>query len=128
MADIFTLPEFVSFLQVPEFDTATAELARELATAEIRLEAGPLRYDALTDLSPLKAVALAVAKRVVTNPSGLRSSSIDDYSETYASESLAGAELTDAEKKKIRRIVGRPSAFSVRPEPPARCVDLLTPW
>ena len=124
MADLFTLPEFVSYLQVPEFDTATATLARELATAAIRLQAGPAAYDALSeaDLLSLKAVALAVARRVVTNPSGLRSVSIDDYSETYATESLAEAELTDYERELIARVVGvTSSAFTIRPTGQSDC-------
>lgn len=114
-ADLFTIEEFVSYLQEPEFDTLTATLARELATAEIRLEVGSGLFDSLTDLTPFKAIALAVAKRVVMNPSGLRSSQIDDYSQTYATESLADADLTEAEKEKIGRIVGRSCAFTVRP-------------
>lgn len=120
MADLFTIGELVSYLQVPEFDTATATLARELTTAEIRLEVGPVTYDALADLTPFKAIALAVAKRVVLNPSGLRSQAmqIDDYSETntYATEYLAEAELTDSERDRIARILGRANgAFTIRP-------------
>jgi hypothetical protein len=113
--DLFTLPEFVSYLQVSEFDTATAALARELATAEIRYEVGAARYDALTDVSAFKRIALDLAKRSVTNPSGLRSTSIDDYSETYATESLAGGGLTQAEKDRIAEILdGTSGAFTIR--------------
>jgi hypothetical protein len=113
--DLFTLPEFVSYLQVPEFDTATAALARDLATAEIRFEVGATRYDALSDVTAFKRIALDLAKRSVTNPSGLRSTSIDDYSETYATESLAGGGLTQAEKDRIAEILGGTgAAFTVR--------------
>ena len=112
--DLFTLPELVSYLQVPEFDTATAALARDLATAEIRYEVGATRYDALTDVTAFKRIALDLAKRSVTNPSGLRSTSIDDYSETYATESLAGGGLTQAEKDRIAEILGDGVAFSIR--------------
>ena len=73
MADLFTLEQLGSFMQVPEFDTVTLELARELTTIAIREEVGPVTYDALTDLSPFKPIALAVAKRLVSNPDGLRS-------------------------------------------------------
>jgi hypothetical protein len=122
--DLFTIPEFVSYLQVSEFDTATATLARELATSEIRLAVGPATYDALVDPSPFKAIALAAARRAVLNPSGLRSQAtqIDDYSEnnTYATESLGDAQLTDAERDRIAQIValllGRSTgAFTIRP-------------
>lgn len=121
MADLFALDELVSYLQVPEFDTATAALARELATTEIRFEVGASVYDALLDLSPFKPIALAVARRVVTNPSGLRSSTIDDYSETYASESLGEAYLTGTERDRIRRILRRSAAFTIQPATPVIC-------
>lgn len=113
---LFTLEEFASYLQNPDIDQGAAGLARELATTEIRLAAGAAVYDALDDVSGFKAVALAVAKRVVLNPSGLRSTSIDDYSETYASESLAAAYLTDEERQRIDLVLGRSStAFTIRP-------------
>ncbi|MET0426274.1 MAG: hypothetical protein ABW046_20565 [Actinoplanes sp.] len=124
MPDLFTIPEFVSYLQVDDFDNLTATLARELATTEIRLAAGPAVYDSLADVSVFKSIALAVARRTVINPSGLRSQAaqIDDYSETntYATESLGDAELTDAERSRIAQIVaqmlGRSSeAFTIRP-------------
>lgn len=124
MPDIFTLEELVSYLQIPEFDTFTATLARELATTKIRYAAGARLYDALTDLSPLRPIALDLAKRIVTNPEGLRSSSIDDYSETYATETI-GSDLTATEIAEVRRIAGRSSGFSIRPQPPTQCVDTL---
>jgi hypothetical protein len=119
MTDLFSLEEFVSYLQVASFDTATATLARDLATTEIRLEVGPATYDALSDLTPFKAIALAVAKRSVINPGGLRSSGrqIDDYTEnnTYAPETLLDAELTQDERDRIDRILGRTAgAFTIR--------------
>ncbi len=134
MPDLFTIPELVSYLQVPEFDTATATLARDLVTIAIREHSGPTTYDALdaAGLLPFKPIALAAAKRIVQNPEGLRSRArqIDDYSETdtYATESLAEAELTEAEKARIDVILGRSAgAFTIRAaaEPfvtvPARC-------
>lgn len=116
MPNLFELPELVSWLQVPEFDTATATLVRDLVTSEIRAHVGSSTYDALTDLSPYKAIALAAAKRAVLNPSGLRSTQIDDYSETFATETLGDVELTEAEQNRIDRILGRAGgAFSIRP-------------
>lgn len=116
MPELFTLEEFVSYLQIPEFDRATADLARDLATTEVRLAVGAQAFDAMSDVSAFKAIALASAKRAVTNPSGLRSTSIDDYSETYATESLGEAYLTADELARIDRIVGRHSAaFTIRP-------------
>jgi hypothetical protein len=118
--DLYTIPEFVSYLQVTEFDTYTAELLRGLVTSEIRLQAGPAAYDALSDVSAFKAIALAAAKRASWNTAGLRSTSrtVDDYAETdtFAAESLTDVELTDAEVARIHRIMGDSSAaFTVRP-------------
>lgn len=115
LGQIFTLAEFVSYLQQPQFDTLTAVLVRELVTIEIRLEAGATLYDALTDLTPFKAIALKVAKRTVLNADGLRSVTIDDYSETRATETLFEVELSEDDKEKIGRAVGRSCAFTVRP-------------
>jgi hypothetical protein len=119
-SDLFTLAEFRAFLQVAEFDAATAVLARELATQEIRLEVGAAVFDALTNRSAFKAIALAVAKRTVINPGGLRSTSqqIDDYTEsrTWAAEVIGDAELTESERARIGRILGRTGgAFTIRP-------------
>lgn len=121
-ADLFQLGEFVSYLQVPEFDTTTAQLARDLVTVEIRVYAGPATYDALTDTdrAAFKGIALAAAKRFVLNPEGVRqrSAQIDDYSEsvTYATETFGDVDLTDAEKDRIDRLLGRSAgAFTIRP-------------
>lgn len=132
MPDLYTNLEFVRYLQVDEFDAPTAVLARDLVTAEIRFEVGPATYDALADVSAFKGIALAAAKRVVSNPEGLRSRArtIDDYSETdtYATETLGDAGLTDTERARIDRILGRSSgaAFTIRPAgaPDRRCEPL----
>jgi hypothetical protein len=86
---------------------------------------GVIGADVLT--SPLqrgvKAVALEAAKRFFSNPGGLRERAIDDYREVYASETLAGLALTDAEVATLRRLVGQTSAaFSIRPAGPAATV------
>ncbi|MFB4280844.1 hypothetical protein ACBJ59_36530 [Nonomuraea sp. MTCD27] len=44
------------------------------------------------------AAVLDIAGRSLTNPSGLRSVTIDDYSRTYASETFGGASLSEANK------------------------------
>jgi hypothetical protein len=116
--DLFTNGELASYLQVAEVDDATADLARDLVTTEIRLYAGATTYDALSgaDLASFKGIALEAAKRTYLNPSGLRSAQIDDYSETFATETITGASLTDLEQARIDRILGRQgSAFSIRP-------------
>ena len=52
-----------------------------------------------------KAVAVAVAARLYRNSDGLRSQSVDDYSETRAGsdDHLAGIALTDGERFILRR-------------------------
>lgn len=122
MPDLFGLGELASYLQVPEVDNATADLLLDLVTAEIRAYVGGSTYDTLTDadLAAFKGIALEAARRSYLNPDGVRtaSSSIDDYQEskTYASETFGGIDLTDTERNRIDRILGRSGgAFTIRP-------------
>ena len=117
---LFTLPELDAYTQstVPA-DTGTLVLA--LVTVMIRAEVGAEAYDALPDVSPLKPVALDLARRMLLNPGGIRSTSrqVDDYTETstYASETLLPADLTEADRDRIRRALGlwTSGAFTIRP-------------
>ncbi|MEU4570836.1 hypothetical protein [Micromonospora sp. NPDC023956] len=123
-ADLFTPAELAAYPPPVDVPEETAALVLALVTAEIRGVVGDDRYDALTDVSALKPVALALARRMVDNPGGVRSRArqLDDYSETdtYASESLVPAELTDSEIDRIRRAVGLSpaGAFTIRPGAP----------
>lgn len=122
---LFTLPELDAYTQstVPA-DTGALVLA--LVTIAIRSEVGADTYDALTDVSPLKPIALDLARRMLLNPGGIRSTSrqIDDYTETntYASETLLPADLTEADRDRIRRALGlrTSGAFTIRPGAPTR--------
>lgn len=58
-------------------------------------------------------VVLDLASMNMTNPTNLRSEAIDDYSRTYASESIGNATLTRGHKDDLRPY--RRPAFSVRP-------------
>lgn len=58
-------------------------------------------------------VVLDLATTNMSNPQMLRSESIDDYSRTYASETIGGARLTDGHKADLRPY--KRVAFSVRP-------------
>jgi hypothetical protein len=122
--DLFTPAELAAYPPPVEVPAETAALVLSLVTAEIRGVVGADRYDALTDVSALKSVALALARRMVDNPGGRRSTSrqVDDYTETdtWAAESLAPAELTDGEVERIRRAVGLSpaGAFTIRPGAP----------
>lgn len=58
-------------------------------------------------------VVLDLAAMSMTNPQGLRSESIDDYSRTFAAETIGGAQLTPEHKEALRPY--RLSTFSVAP-------------
>lgn len=47
-------------------------------------------------------VVLDLAQMSMTNPQGLRSESIDDYSRTFAAETIGGAQLTEQHKEDLR--------------------------
>ncbi|GIF14791.1 fibronectin type III domain-containing protein [Actinoplanes teichomyceticus] len=118
---LFTLPELDAWVQT-EVQAATGQLVLELVTTEIRGYVGAARFDVLPSLAPLKRVALDLARRMVRNAAGLRSTSrqIDDYTQTdtWATETLAAAELDDADRAAIDRALGddRPAgAFTIRP-------------
>lgn len=112
MADIFTLEELAAYLQIQfqDLNIPSAELFRELVTIEIRTEIGHARYDAITDVSAFKPIALEYAKRTYVNPGGHRSEqeSIDDYSRqiTYAIETASAPEFTADERRRLRRAAG----------------------
>jgi hypothetical protein len=69
VADLFALEQLAAYMQ-SDLDTASASLARDLATALIRAEVGAAYFDALLDLTPLLPVALEVARRSMLNPGG----------------------------------------------------------
>jgi hypothetical protein len=57
----------------------------------------------------VRAVCLDLASMTITNPSGLRTVQIDDYSRTFAAETLGSGTLSDAHKEILagyRRRVG----------------------
>ncbi|WP_030064779.1 hypothetical protein [Streptomyces natalensis] len=58
-------------------------------------------------------VVLDLAQMSMTNPQGLRSESIDDYSRTFAAETIGGAQLTPEHKLALRPY--RVGGFSVDP-------------
>jgi hypothetical protein len=58
-------------------------------------------------------VVVDVAGLTMTNPQGLRSEAIDDYSRTFAAETIGSGKLTPAHEEALRPY--RVSAFSVIP-------------
>lgn len=58
-------------------------------------------------------VVLDLASMAMTNPQGLRSESLDDYSRTFAAETIGGPQLTAEHKEALREYRGK--SFSVAP-------------
>jgi hypothetical protein len=58
-------------------------------------------------------IVLDLAGMNMTNPQGLRSETIDDYSRTFAAETIGGAQLSADHKEALRPY--RVAAFSVTP-------------
>jgi hypothetical protein len=58
-------------------------------------------------------IVVEIAALTMTNPQGLRSESIDDYSRTFASETIGAGSLTPDQKAMLRPY--RAAAFSVKP-------------
>ncbi len=122
MPELFTLEQLVTFMQRNELERDVAELALTYATIEIRNRVGATRWAAYTDVSYFFPLGLRLARRVVHNPEGLRSETIDDYKYEISVEDLRPPELTEQEKDEIDALVekldGRGSAFSITPAAP----------
>jgi hypothetical protein len=119
VADLFTRYELSSYIQ-RDVDDATADLLLQLITIEISDYVGDAAYEALgSGQQKFKGIALEAVKRAYLNPDGVRQQShaIDDYqeSQTFATETFGGVELTSSEQARIDRIIGRAaSAFTIR--------------
>jgi hypothetical protein len=117
---LFALEELDAYVQA-SVPAATGALVLELITTAIRTEIGSARYDALEDLSPLKFIALDVARRMQRNADGRRSVArqLDDFSTTvtYATETLQTPALTEDDIERIWRALGlrTAGAFTIRP-------------
>ena len=132
---LFTQDELALWAPFTTISEATYQLVLDLVTTAVRAAAGPAVYDALQDLSPLKLIALGLARRMLRNADGKRSTSreIDDYSETdtYATETLDTADLTADEVDRIRDLLGLTlsAAFTIRPVgEPDRCSGSWRCW
>lgn len=68
-------------------------------------------YQAMPD--DIEDVVLDLAAQSLTNPQGLRQEAIDDYSRTFASETIGGMVLTDAHREALAPY--RIELTSVRP-------------
>lgn len=115
---LFTKADLAAYLQVAESDVAdgTYLLLEQKVRTEIVNVTGQARFEA-TDETRFFSVALDMARRMYTNPSGLRSQqeSIDDYSrvDTFASETVQPFAASGDEHRRIRRAAGMRGAFSI---------------
>lgn len=98
-----TQDELEAYLQRPVPDEAAA-IALRLASGKVR---GFIRRDipalADADSAPddIKAVVLALAGRIVTNPTDLRQEVAGAQSATYSAETI-GVQLTESDKEALR--------------------------
>lgn len=109
MADIASLDDLAVFLRIDLslLDIPAAVLALGLAEGLIVKEIGTL------DPWPVavKAVALAAASRVYTNPQGLKRETVGAVTAEYAD---SGAYLTEVERQLLARLVGAAAVGSPR--------------
>lgn len=105
---LFSPTELRTLLKRPLSDAECA-LAHDLTEDAFLGEVG----DRLTDPPQrgVRAVALAVASRVLTNPSGIRSEQAGGMLVSYA-DSETGVMLSDDERRRLRRAVGLASGAS----------------
>ncbi|WP_432158647.1 MULTISPECIES: hypothetical protein [unclassified Streptomyces] len=119
---LFDATELRTLLKRPLSDAECA-LAHDLTADAFYGEVG----DRLTDPPQrgVKSVALAVAARILTNPSGIRSEQAGGMLVSYA-DSETGVMLSEDERKRLRRAVGMAasaSSLDIAPEeicPPVR--------
>lgn len=64
-------------------------------------------------------IVLDLAAMNCSNPQGLRQESIDDYSRTFAAETIGGAQLSDDQKEALEPYRVGGNSFSVSPKPVA---------
>lgn len=103
---------------LPDDETPRADAALSDASALIRAEAGTDWVDDAGALSGVPdvvvMVAIAVARRALSNPDGLTSESIQDYSRAFASNSAsADVYLTKGERRVVRQAAGRSGLWTM---------------
>jgi hypothetical protein len=115
---LFTKDDLAAFLQVDaaSIPDPTYTLIEKKIRVEIVNLIGQASFDAAGE-EVFFSVALDMAKRLFTNPSGLRSQqgTIDDYTQilTYASETVTSFDVSRDEVRRIRKAAGLGSAFSI---------------
>ncbi|WP_405620224.1 hypothetical protein [Streptomyces sp. NBC_00076] len=121
---LFSPTELRVLLKRPLTD-AECELAHDLTEDAFFGEVG----DRLTTPPQrgVKAVALNVACRVLTNPGGLRSEQAGGMLQSYADDET-GVMLSDDERRRLRRAVGMASGASSLSIAPEEACSPVTVW
>jgi hypothetical protein len=105
VADLYSLADFDTWVG-SAVDSATSSLIRRVVTGLFVAEIGPLPVPVPDGLM---ALGLQVGGRLLEAPTGLRAESFAGYSATYGS-----SELSEAERKALRRAISGRRAYSVR--------------
>lgn len=84
MADLFTIEDLASYLQIPTIDTETGIRVRRIATGWLMSATGVTSFTTVGD--DLWAWAIELAAIAYYNPSGLSSESLDDHNVSYSAE------------------------------------------
>ncbi|WNI28667.1 hypothetical protein [Streptomyces sp. ITFR-6] len=121
---LFLTAELRALLGTPISDER-AELAHELAEDAILGEVGA--RIAIPPQHGIKTVALSIAARILTNPQGLRSEQAGGMLQSYA-DSQTGVILSDDERRRLRRAVGRASGAGMLDIAPTEHRISTYPW
>jgi hypothetical protein len=121
---LFTTTE-LSVLMGRPLTQAQGDLIHEMTLDAVHGEVG----DRLSDPPQpgVKSVALAVAARVLTNPSGVRSEQAGGMLVSYA-DTQTGVALSEDERRRLRRSVGVASSAGMLDIAPADYVPLTKGW
>lgn len=84
MADLFSIEDLASYLQIPTIDNETTIRVRRVATGWLMAATGQTSFTTVTD--DLWAWAVELAAIAYYNPSGLSSESLDDHNVSYSAE------------------------------------------
>jgi hypothetical protein len=121
---LFTTAELRALLGTPISDER-AQLAHDLTEDAILGEVG----ERVTEPPQrgIRAVALAVAARILTNPQGLRSEQAGGMLQSYA-DSQTGVILSDDERRRLKRAVGMSAGAGMLDIAPPDVRITTYPW
>lgn len=121
---LFTTAELRALLGTPVSDER-AQLAHELTEDAILGEVG----ERVTNPPQrgIRAIALAVAARILTNPQGLRSEQAGGMLQSYA-DAQTGVVLSEDERRRLKRAVGLASGAGMLDITPADAGPPTSVW